>query len=90
MNIVVLSLALGVGSAAATQQHEHGAATDEKLGTVAFATSCSAAAQSQFNRAVALLHSFEFGRAIDAFTTTLNERSVLRDGRVGHRLDPLE
>jgi tetratricopeptide (TPR) repeat protein len=71
MNIVVLSLALGVGSAAATQQHEHGAATDEKLGTVAFATSCSAAAQSQFNRAVALLHSFEFGRAMDAFKTTL-------------------
>src|SRR5262245_27448078 len=52
------------------QQHEHGAG-DEKLGTVRFATSCSAEAQPQFNRAVALLHSFEFGRAIDGFGATL-------------------
>ena len=43
----------------------------EKLGTVSFETSCSAAAQPQFNRAVALLHSFEFGRAIEAFSATL-------------------
>ena len=68
---IVLSLALGAGAAAAPQQHDHGAPSDGKLGTVAFATSCSAAAQPQFNRAVALLHSFEFGRAIDAFTATL-------------------
>jgi hypothetical protein len=51
-------------------QHEH-ALPAEKLGIVAFATSCSAAAQPQFNRAVALLHSFEFLRAIDAFGATL-------------------
>ena len=43
----------------------------EHLGTVAFATSCAAAAQPLFNRAVALLHSFEFGRAIDGFGATL-------------------
>ena len=52
------------------QDHEHALAM-EKLGTVVFATSCSAAAQPQFNRAVALLHSFEFGRAIDGFGATL-------------------
>jgi hypothetical protein len=52
------------------QEHEH-ALTGEKLGTVTFATSCSAAAQPQFNRAVALLHSFEFQRAIDGFGATL-------------------
>jgi tetratricopeptide (TPR) repeat protein len=52
------------------QQHEHPLAA-EQLGTVAFATSCSAAAQPQFNRAVALLHSFEFLRAIDGFGATL-------------------
>jgi tetratricopeptide (TPR) repeat protein len=51
------------------QQHEHAVA--EKLGTVVFATSCSAAAQPQFNRAVALLHSFEFSQAIDAFGAAL-------------------
>jgi hypothetical protein len=54
----------------ANAQHDHAPAA-EKLGTVVFATSCSAAAQPQFNRAVALLHSFEFQRAIDAFGATL-------------------
>ena len=54
-----------------------------------FATSCTAAAQPQFNRAVALLHSFEFGDAIDGFSATLAARSVLRDGRVGHRAQPV-
>ena len=57
------------------QQHDHAAAANEKLGVVSFATSCSATAQPLFNRAVALLHSFEFGRAIDAFTATLKADS---------------
>src|SRR5262245_51337023 len=52
------------------QEHEHGGAS-EKLGTVHFATSCSAAAQPQFDRAVALLHSFEFPRAIEGFGQAL-------------------
>jgi tetratricopeptide (TPR) repeat protein len=51
------------------QDHAHG--PDEKLGTVAFETSCTARAQTAFNRAVALLHSFEFPRAIEAFGATL-------------------
>src|SRR5262249_44432620 len=59
-----------ISIAAAAQEHEHGGGS-EKLGTVAFATSCNAAAQTPFNRAVALLHSFEFGRAIDSFTAAL-------------------
>jgi hypothetical protein len=37
-------------------------------GTVAFANSCSAAVQPSFARGMALLHSFEFGPAIDAFS----------------------
>jgi tetratricopeptide (TPR) repeat protein len=53
------------------QEHEHGASPSEKLGVVNFATSCSAGAQPLFNRAVALLHSFEFGRAIEGFGATL-------------------
>ena len=53
------------------QQHEHGSPADEKLGRVFFMTSCTAGAQPLFNRAVALLHSFEFARAIDGFTATL-------------------
>ena len=47
----------------AAQEHAH---ASEKLGTVHFATSCSAAAQPTFDRAVTLLHSFEFGSAIAA------------------------
>ncbi len=54
-----------------TQEHEH--ANDEKLGEVHFATSCSEVARGEFNRAVALLHSFQFSRAIDGFNTVLGE-----------------
>ena len=42
--------------AARTAQHDHPA--PEKLGSVDFLVSCEAAARSQFNRSVALLHSF--------------------------------
>src|SRR5215469_13485315 len=52
-----------------TQEHQHG--TAEKLGEVHFATSCNEAAQRQFNRAVALLHSFQFSRAIEGFSAVL-------------------
>ena len=51
------------------QEHEHG--SGEKLGTVHFATSCNEAAQKEFNRAVALLHSFQFSRAIEGFNAVL-------------------
>jgi tetratricopeptide (TPR) repeat protein len=39
-------------------QHHHDA--DEKLGAVSFPTSCAPAVQSQFERGLALLHSFEY------------------------------
>ncbi len=42
-------------------------ASPEKLGTVDFGTSCDSPVQPQFNRAVALMHSFQFDSAIDAF-----------------------
>ena len=61
--------------AAGQHQHaapqQHAAAGHEQLGTVDFATSCTAAARPEFNRAVALLHSFEFGDAIKGFTAAL-------------------
>lgn len=53
--------------------HEHGGKAPEKLGTVQFTTSCSPDARPQFNRAVALLHSFAFKAAIDQFEATLKE-----------------
>jgi hypothetical protein len=66
-----VGVAVLLGAVAVAQEHEHGAAPAEKLGTVHFAVSCSAAAQPQFDRAVALLHSFEFATAIDGFTAAL-------------------
>jgi hypothetical protein len=60
-----------LASPAMAQEHQHGAA--EKLGAVHFATSCNAAAQKDFNRALALLHSFDFGRAIQGFNAVLEE-----------------
>ncbi len=53
------------------QEHQHG--TGEKLGAVHFATSCNRVAQKDLNRAVALLHSFQFSRAIEGFNVVLGE-----------------
>lgn len=57
-------LGLVVAGALGAQDHSHGR---EQLGTVHFATSCKAAVAPGFDRAVALLHSFEFGAALTAF-----------------------
>jgi hypothetical protein len=43
-------------------------AEEEKFGEVNFPISCSPAAQTQFNRAVAMLHSFFFPETVKAFT----------------------
>jgi tetratricopeptide (TPR) repeat protein len=63
-----------VAGSSIAQEHQHGAA-GEKLGKVHFATSCNPAAQQQFDRAVALLHSFQFSYAIDGFNATLKADS---------------
>jgi hypothetical protein len=69
---IVAVLVLGFVSRAAGQEHVHSPGTaPEKLGTVHFATSCSPAVAPQFDRAVALLHSFEFGAAIRGFNDVL-------------------
>jgi hypothetical protein len=48
-------------------EHEHSMGGAEQLGTVDFAISCTPAAQSEFNHAVAMLHSFWFAPAIESF-----------------------
>jgi hypothetical protein len=57
----------------AAAQHEHAAGEPEKLGKVEFAVSCGAAVQPQFNRAVALLHSFWYRKAAEAFAGIARE-----------------
>lgn len=64
--MMIALVARGVGFA---QAHDH--ASPENLGKVTFSTSCKEATQPQFNRGVALMHSFQFARAIEAFNTIL-------------------
>jgi hypothetical protein len=68
---LAVMLSLPLASAALAQEHRESSSIDEKLGTVSFSTSCSAAARPLFNRAVALLHSFEFAPAIEGFNATV-------------------
>ena len=61
-----------LAEAASAQEHAHpqGAPTGE-FGTVHFATSCNPQVTPRFDRAVALLHSFEFGASIRTFNEVL-------------------
>ena len=66
--VALLSVSLVSRSASAQEMHPHRHDSSEKLGTVNFSVSCKPAAQKQFNRAVAWLHSFEYEEAEKAFT----------------------
>jgi hypothetical protein len=57
--------------AASAQEHAHPHGAPGEFGTVHFATSCSPSVAPKFDRAVALLHSFEFGASIRAFNEVL-------------------
>lgn len=68
---IVLALVLATtawAQDAHQHQHEHGAAP-QQLGRVHFETSCDPSVAADFDRAVALLHSFWFNAAADAFTS---------------------
>jgi hypothetical protein len=61
----------------AAQGHAHQAAgASAKFGRVRFPTSCNPAVSPQFDRAIALLHSFEFGASIREFTGVLSSDST--------------
>src|SRR5262249_34559052 len=66
-----IAVVLALAATGVPQDHTHGAG--EKLGTAHFATSCNPRAQQEFDRAVALLHSFEFSRAIAGFNAALQK-----------------
>jgi hypothetical protein len=68
---VIAGLSLMLAASCLAQEHQHG--NGEQLGEVHFATSCNEVAQKDFNRAVALLHSFQFSRAIQGFNSVLGE-----------------
>jgi hypothetical protein len=54
-------------------QHEHAASGSAELGKVQFSVSCDPAVRPQFNRAVALLHSFWYQRAAEAFAAVAKQ-----------------
>jgi Tfp pilus assembly protein PilF len=68
---IVLALLFLLPLASAQETHNHSA--PEKLGKVSFPVSCSPAVQDQFNRGVALLHSFAYSDAEKAFHTVAEQ-----------------
>jgi hypothetical protein len=70
----ILGVILSFGAAGVWAHDEHepvSSAPPEKLGKVDFPVSCNAEAQKEFNRAMALAHSFWFNPAINWFGTVL-------------------
>src|SRR6266478_1351376 len=63
--LVILVFALSSSCFAQNEAHHHD--VGEKLGAVSFPTSCVQAAHAQFERGVALLHSFEYEQASKQF-----------------------
>ncbi len=70
MQVTSLILAL-ISVAQGSPQAQHPSPAPQKLGTVRFVTSCAAATRTEFNRSVALLHSFAFAPAVDGFNAVL-------------------
>jgi tetratricopeptide (TPR) repeat protein len=63
----LMAVILFGGSLAWCDQGHHHAVTEEEVGSVHFSTSCSKALGRSFNRAVALLHSFQYEQSRQAF-----------------------
>jgi hypothetical protein len=82
----VLTFALAIPSAAFAQHEQH--AAGNQLGTVSFETSCTPSVAADFNRGVALLHSFEFRDALASFNAVVNRagaRAPRRDADRGRQ-----
>jgi tetratricopeptide (TPR) repeat protein len=62
--VIAITLTSLIGASSGVAQHQAG---PDKLGKVSFANTCSPTVQPELNRAVALLHSFWFVPAIQAF-----------------------
>jgi hypothetical protein len=65
LTLLLVCVVGGISGALAQEHHSHPA--PEKLGKVTFPTSCARQVQSNFERAVALLHSFAYTAADQAF-----------------------
>ena len=66
--VLLLFSLLALGSLPADAAQDHTPTAAETLGRAHFQVSCSSAAQAEFDRALAMLHSFWFPQATVAFT----------------------
>jgi tetratricopeptide (TPR) repeat protein len=74
--ILIVFFFAGPGLAQEPDQHTHwNAMSGEGLGRAHMDISCSPAVGAQFDRALALLHNFWYGRARDGFQQVLNDDS---------------
>jgi hypothetical protein len=69
--IVTVLCVLAVPAWAQTPQHDHAATGEVGSASVRFETSCAPTVAPDFNRGVALLHSFWFAEAIRTFNGVL-------------------
>ena len=81
LTAVLLALAAAVVVAIAQDKPQPAAPAIEKLGKVQFPTSCSHAAQQEFDRALAMLHSFWFPQTTRAFEAVVQTDP---DCAIGH------
>jgi hypothetical protein len=68
---ILLTLLVVISFSSAQETHSHPA--PEKLGKVLFQTSCAPGVQEQFERGVALLHSFAYAAAESAFQGVVDQ-----------------
>jgi tetratricopeptide (TPR) repeat protein len=65
---VAITAAAAIATGAFAHSHDQQKATTDDLGRVLFQTSCTPEAQKQFERALAMLHSFFFPETVKAFS----------------------
>ena len=65
--VFAAALILAAPSAWPDDEHHH-SLSEQEIGSVHFPTSCGADVQQSFNHAVALLHSFQYEQAREAFS----------------------
>jgi len=69
--VTACCLCFGLVQPAFAQHEQHGGMAPKDIGTVSFETSCNPATKTQFNEAVALLHSFWFAESRALFEGVL-------------------
>ncbi|HXW17092.1 MAG TPA: hypothetical protein VEJ39_02235 [Candidatus Acidoferrales bacterium] len=86
--LIICCLALALPARVAAQENEehHHHGEGEKLGTVVFPTSCSQDAQKSFERAVALLHSFQYTESEKGFVEIASSDSHCAMARWGEAM----